>query len=172
MVLTGTEIKKQIEEKRIHISPFSDVQLNPNSYNFQLSPELFEITDDTIDPKMATQYKSITLTEQGYILQPGRLYLGCTIEEIGSDHYVMSLVGRSSAARLGLFLQITADLGHQGTKHCWTLELKVVQPLVVYPKMIIGQVSFWEVDGDDQDLYDGKYVNYSSPHCSEIFKEF
>lgn len=172
MVLTGSEIKKQVEAKRIHISPFTEKQLNPNSYNFKLNPEIYEITDDTIDPKKETQHKRIMLTDSGYILQPGRLYLGCTIEEIGSDYYVTNLLGRSCVGSMGLFLQITADLGHQGTKHCWTLEFKVVQPLIIYPEMIIGQVTFWRVDGDTHSLYDGKYVNYNTPHCSEIYKEF
>ncbi|OJH35768.1 dCTP deaminase domain-containing protein [Cystobacter ferrugineus] len=49
---------------------------------------------------------------EGFLLQPGRVYLGSTQEVIGTDTYVPSLIGRSSLGRLGLFLQITADLGH------------------------------------------------------------
>ena len=83
----------------------------------------------------------------------------------------MQLIGRSSVGRLGLFLQITAPLGHIGTCHNWTLELKVVQPLIVYPKMKIGQVSFWYVTGDNKTNYEGKYWKYSGPHISEIYNE-
>jgi dCTP deaminase len=104
-------------------------------------------------------------------LQPKKLYLGSTVEEIGSDHFVTQLIGRSSVGRLGLFLQITASLGHVGSKHCWTLELKVVQPLRIYPNMKIGQVSFWKMDGVDMIDYNGKYQKYSLPHISEFYKE-
>jgi dCTP deaminase len=93
------------------------------------------------------------------------------MEEIGSDYYVTSLIGRSSVGRLGIFLQITADLGHLGAKHCWTLELKVVQPVICYPRMKIGQVSFWCVEGETEHLYQGKYAGYSNAHRSEIHRE-
>jgi hypothetical protein len=45
------------------------------------------------------------------------------LEELGSRKYAMSLIGRSSIGRLGLFLQVSANLGHTGSSHCWTLEL-------------------------------------------------
>jgi dCTP deaminase len=172
MILTGKEIKKQVQQGRIHIFPFIEEHINPNSYNYRLHEDLLEIIDLPIDPKVEPNFRKIKIGEEGYILQPGRLYLGSTIEEIGSDHYVTSLIGRSSVGRMGLFLQITADLGHLGAKHRWTLELKVVQPLIVYPNMKIGQVSFWTVEGASNDLYNGKYAKYSEAHCSELHQEF
>lgn len=171
MILTGSEIRKQVKQRRIHIFPFTEELINPNSYNYRLGSTLLEVTDNIIDPKKKVRYKEIKLGEDGYILMPNKLYLGSTVEEIGSDYYVTSLIGRSSIGRLGLFLQITADLGHLGAKHCWTLELKVVQPLKVYPFMKIGQVSFWKPEGSNQIKYEGKYNKYSEPHYSQIFEE-
>lgn len=170
MIITGREIKKQVEQGRIHISPFIEEHVNPNSYNYRLHEDLLEVIDFPIDPKEESNFRKIKIGEEGYVLQPGKLYLGSTVEEIGSDHYVTSLIGRSSVGRMGLFLQITADLGHLGAKHRWTLELKVVQPLIVYPQMKIGQVSFWTVEGA-ANLYNGKYAKYSDAHCSELFQE-
>lgn len=172
MILTGPEIKKQVTLGRLHIVPFLEENINPNSYNYRLHEDLLEIIDYPIDPKGQPNFHKIKISPAGYVLYPGRLYLGSTVEEIGSDHYVTSLIGRSSVARLGLFLQITADLGHLGAKHRWTLELKVVQPLVVYPYMNIGQVSFWTVEGTSSHLYNGKYAKYSEAHASELHQEF
>ena len=73
-------------------------------------------------------------------------------------HFVPSLIGKSSLGRLGLFLQITADLGNLGAIHKWTLELKAVQPVKIYPLMRIGQVTFWDTQGDKNMRYDGKYA--------------
>jgi dCTP deaminase len=171
MILTGQEIKKR-RLSHLHIKPFIEDHVNPNSYNYRLGTKLLMITDSVIDPRKPMEFKEIHLTDKGYILRPGRLYLGNTFEEIGSDHYVTSLIGRSSLGRLGLFLQITADLGQLGAKHCWTLEMKVVQPLRIYPMMKIGQVTFWKPEGKRNLKYNGKYAKHSDPHISELFSEF
>lgn len=172
MILTGSEIEKQVVSGKIKITPFSSNQVNPNSYNYRLNPVLLEVKDFVIDPLNKTQLKEHTIPEDGFLLVPEKLYLGCTLEEIGSTEYVPSLIGRSSLGRLGLFLQITADLGQVGTCHAWTLELKVVQPFVVYPKMIVGQVSFWKIDGNLGPLYNGKYHKDLIPQSSKLYQEF
>ena len=171
MILTGSKILSEVKSGNIEISPFHEEMVNPNSFNYLLSEVLYRVTETEVDTKTPTSYQKIIIPETGYCLQPGTLYLGSTYEKIGSSIYSMQLIGRSSVGRLGLFLQITAPLGHIGTCHNWTLELKVVQPLIVYPKMKIGQVSFWYVTGDNKTNYEGKYWKYSGPHISEIYNE-
>lgn len=171
MILTGSEIAEQVKQGRIHLKPFEDKLVNPNSYNYRLGDTIMEVTDSVIDPAKESSYKIHTIGKDGFTLLPNRLYLASTLEEIGSDHYVTSLIGRSSLGRLGLFLQITADLGHVGAKHAWTLELKVVQPLKIYPGMRVGQVSFWRVSGDKKRKYSDGYSAYSKPQGSKIHKE-
>ena len=172
MILTGKEIEKNVLNKRIHIQPFIESHINPNSYNYRIDFNLLEIVSCPLDAKEPSQVKQVNFSEEGYILNPGKIYLGNTYEEIGSDYFVTSLIGRSSVGRLGLFLQISADHGNVGAKHKWTLELKCIQPIKIYPKMIIGQVSFWQILGAREKLYQGKYGEYASPHSSEIYKEF
>lgn len=175
MILTGSEIEKRILRNEITIDPFISNLMNPNSYNYRLGETLLEITDCPIDTKKSCKTKKITLPKTGYILRPGKLYLGVTCEKIGSTKYVPSLIGRSSLGRLGLFLQITADLGHLGTEHHWTLELKCVQPLKVYPLMRIGQVSFWKPIGlglveENYRQKTNNYASYSIPQPSIVNK--
>ena len=171
VILSGLKIKEEVMNGNITIEPFTDALLNPNSYNYRLSDELLELTDKVIDPKKPSSFKRIKLTEKGYVLKPNTLYLGSTVEIIGSDEYVTQLIGRSSAGRLGLFLQVTAPLGHVGCKHCWTLELKCVEPLRVYPNMKIGQVTFWKLEGDKTYTYEtGKYNSYREPHISLYYE--
>lgn len=171
MILTGSEITRQVQNKKISIIPFAEKNVNPNSYNYRLGNSLLEIINFPIDTKNPPKSKQIKFASDGYVLKPGRLYLANTYEVIGSHHYVTSLIGRSSVGRLGLFVQITADLGNLGPAHSWTLELKVVQPLRIYPQMSIGQVTFWQPKGEINFLYDGKYSLYSKPHMSEIYTE-
>ena len=172
MILTGLKIIEEVKKNNICIEPFNENLINPNSYNYRLGSVLLEMTDEIIDPKNKSKYKKIQLTDEGYVLKPNKLYLGSTMEKIGSDHYVTQLIGRSSIGRLGLFLQVTAPLGHIGSKHNWTLELKVVQPLKVYKGMKIGQVTFWCTEGNKNKLYtNGKYNKYKKPHISMFYKE-
>ena len=159
MILTGEEIHLELRRGRITIEPFHGDQLNPNSYNYRLSPEIKICTDSLLDPIRPGEWSSIHIPDDGLVLEPHRLYLGSTIESIGSDVYVPSLIGRSSLGRLGMFLQISADLGNLGAVHCWTLEIMVVQKLRVYPSMLAGQVSFWKPMGSVH-LYSGRYDDY------------
>lgn len=129
-----------------------------------------ELCDGDTDCKRPNKYITHYIKSEGFVLEPKKLYLGSTYEKIGSDHYVTSLIGRSSVGRLGLYLQITADLGQLGAVHNWTLEMHVVQPLRVYPFMKIGQVDFWVPSGDIQ-KYSGKYSKYVEPHPSELYTE-
>ena len=171
MILTGDQILKDYRNRKINIFPFDEKMINPNSYNYRLGEVLYRVKDDVIDPKLKSSVEKIVLTDAGYCLQPGCLYLGSTFEKIGSKEYAIQLIGRSSIGRLGLILQVSAPLGHIGTYHNWTLELKAVQPLIVYPNMKIGQVSFWKVEGNDDIPYIGKYWKYSEAHVSEFYGE-
>jgi dCTP deaminase len=153
MILTGPEIARAITIGDITITPFNPMQLNPNSYNYRLGDRLIVVS---ATESMTRTEDHATIDSTGYILHPGKLYLGHTAEQIGSNRYVTTLLGRSSVGRLGLFLNITADLGHVGSLSQWTLELTVVQPLRVYPGMLIGQVAFWEISGT-KSSYLGRY---------------
>ncbi|OMF59907.1 dCTP deaminase [Paenibacillus sp. FSL R5-0766] len=160
MILTGSEIRKMIKKNKIDIIPFNEKHLNPNSYNYRLGDFYREVTVNEEGETITSEIKHIK--EDGIVLMPNRLYLATTNEIIGSSHYVTSLIGRSSLGRLGLFLQCSADLGNLGESHKWTLELKCVQPIKIYPSMIIGQVSFWEPQGDIS-LYQGSYTHFNTP---------
>jgi Deoxycytidine deaminase len=165
MILTGNEINKEISTGNIVISPFDEKQLNPNSYNYRLS-ETIKIFDEMNGSK--PMFREIKIPEEGIVLEPRQLYLAHTLEVIGSKKYAMSLIGKSSIGRLGLFLQISANLGHTTSEHQWTLELMASKQIRLYPKMIIGQVSFWENKGDIE-KYNGKYGRLSSIQESVIY---
>jgi dCTP deaminase len=163
LILTGKEIHRQVSNGSIVIDPFDLSCLNPNSYNYHLGDTLKIAPDRVRDSFERTgAWETLTMTDDGCLLQPGHFYLGHTVERIGSYDFVTSLIGRSSLGRLGLFLNLSADLGHQGSILHWTLELFVAQPLVVYPGMKIGQVSFWRSVGATR-TYSGVYADASEP---------
>lgn len=161
MILTGKKIYQEYKMGNIQIDPFDYDNINPNSYNYRLG-DTYKISDGNINFSDDNEAKIIP--ESGLTIEPGNVVLSTTHEVIGSEKFVTSLIGRSSVGRLGLFLQISADLGQLGKGHKWTLELTSVQPTIIYPKMKIGQVSFWTTKGD-LCFYSGSYANFDSPEC-------
>ncbi len=162
MILTGSKIVEEVIAGGIVIAPFYEDQINPNSYNYRLGSKLKIF--DGFDGERSV-FKEIEIPEDGYILEPGRMYLGHTEEIIGSFKYAMSLIGRSSMGRCGLFLQVSANLGHTTSEHKWTLELVAAKAIKLYHGMKIGQVSFWKNFGDVE-KYSGKYGFLNHPQES------
>ncbi len=159
MILTGSKIIEEVNSGNITIDPFDKDEVNPNSYNYKLGPTL-----KVFDP-LGKVFQEIQMPEEGYILKAGTMYLGHTKEIIGSSKYAMSLIGRSSIGRYGLFLQVSANLGHTTSRHAWTLELVAAKNIRLYPGMKIGQVSFWENFGDIEE-YNGRYGFINHPQES------
>jgi len=79
MILSGLEIKNKLG-KDIIIEPFDEKLLNPNSYNLRLHNELLVYEEDVLDMKKLNKTRNIIIPEEGYILNPGKLYLGRTFE--------------------------------------------------------------------------------------------
>jgi dCTP deaminase len=162
MILSGSEIVRQVERRNIIIDPFELQMVNPNSYNYRLGGLLMEVDKEVSVRHVSLDECLCAIPAEGALLSPGRVYLGHTMEVIGSNKFVPSLIGRSSMGRLGLFLQLSADLGNLGSAHQWTLELACVQPVIVYPGMVVGQVSFWAPLGEIKE-YEGQYTSFSCP---------
>lgn len=168
MILTGPEINTAARDGRLRIRPFETGQVNPNSYNVRLGSTLLTYTADVIDAHRPNPTRSFEIGDDGYVLQPGELYLGHTLEEVGSDVFVPLLFGRSSVGRLGLFVEITAPIGDIGFHGQWTLMLSPIRPLRVYAGMKIGQIMFFVSTGDI-DLYAGKYQAATGPQESRYW---
>ena len=142
MILSGKEIKKQIKEGSIAIDPFTDEQINPNSYNLRLHPDLLVYDNDILDMREKNSASPLVIPENGLLLEPHKLYLGRTVERTSTDKYVPMLEGRSSVGRLGLFIHITAGFGDIGFDGFWTLEIFCVQPIRIYSGLEICPIFY------------------------------
>ncbi|MGW2117030.1 dCTP deaminase [Streptomyces zhihengii] len=170
MILTGPEITQATNDGRIHISPFETTQVNPNSYNVRLGGTMLTYASDTLDTHRPNPTEPVEIGPDGFELQPGQLYLGHLIEEVGSDTFFPLLFGRSSVGRLGLFVEITAPIGDIGFHGQWTLMLSPIRPLRVYAGMRIGQIMFFVSVGPVA-LYAGKYQSSAGPQPSAYWQD-
>ncbi len=171
MILTGTAIYNEWKQNKITIEPFCRENVNPNSYNFRLDRILKTYDEDVVDAKKINHFKTIEISDDGYILEPYKLYLANTVEVLGSDYFVPTYNARSSVARLGLFINLSATLCDIGFKGQITMQLYPVNPVKVYPNMNIGQMMFWKPQGKIV-LYKGKYQSSRGPQTTQIYKDF
>ncbi|RHX87714.1 dCTP deaminase [Leptospira stimsonii] len=171
MILTGKEIQKRIG-KDIVINPYSEKLLNPNSYNLRLHEELLVYTELPLDMKKPNPAEKIIIPESGLLLKPGVLYLGRTLEFTETHNLVPMLEGRSSIGRLGMLVHVTAGFGDVGFKGFWTLEISVIQPLIVYPSVEVCQIFYHTVEGQITEYSSGKYQANQGIQPSMLYKDF
>jgi dCTP deaminase len=159
MLLTGAEIARQRRNGTIAIEPFTAAQVEQNSYGFRLGNRLLNCEDEVYDARRPLdRVAPVDIPDGGILLHPNRLYLGETLEIIGSTRYACELYGTLSIAALGVWIQVSAPLGHTGAIIRWTLEIRVSQPIRLHRAMMIGKVAFWSVNGEVVQ-YNGRYAN-------------
>lgn len=156
MILTDKEILDRIANGKIVIEPFDRSCLGTNSYDVHLGKTLATYTDRIIDAKKPNGIEYIEIPEEGFVLQPGTLYLGVTEEYTETHDTVPFLEGKSSIGRLGIDIHATAGKGDVGFCNTWTLEISCVQPVRVYAGMPVGQLIYFMVQGEIENYYNSK----------------
>ncbi len=156
MILTDTQILKAIENGEIVITPFDRAGLGTNSYDVHLAAHLAVYTDGSLDAKVHNKIRHFDIGEEGFVIQPGELYLGVTEEYTETHAAVPFLEGKSSVGRLGIDIHATAGKGDVGYCNTWTLEISCVKPVRIYAGMPIGQLIYFQVEGVIENLYNSK----------------
>lgn len=169
MILTGKEIERRLGGD-IFISDFNEAQLGSNSYDVRLDASLSWYSDRQLDMRANNLIETVEMHEHGFVLYPGRVYLGRTMERTVTKNLVPRLDGRSSVGRLGIFVHVTAGFGDVGFDGYWTMELVVVQPVRIYPGVRIAQLSYHTVLGEVTE-YAGKYQRNEGTQPSMFWKD-
>ena len=172
MILSGLEICQEIDRGNIVIAPFDAKRVNPNSYNLRLHNELMVYTDPVLDMKKPNSTVSLIIPPEGMLLQPGKLYLGRTVEYTKTNGFVPMLEGRSSLGRLGVSIHATAGFGDVGFAGYWTLEIHCVQPVHIYPYAEVCQIYYHTIQGNYENYGDGKYNNNTGIQPSLFYLDF
>ncbi len=156
MILTDTQILDSIQSKEIVIEPFDPSCLGTNSYDVHLGKYLAVYKNEVLDARKHNEIEHLEIGEEGFVIQPGILYLGVTQEYTETHNSVPFLEGKSSVGRLGIDIHATAGKGDVGFCNTWTLEISSVQPVRLYAGMPIGQLIYFKVDGKINNFYNKK----------------
>lgn len=156
MILTDQQILAEMERGTIVIDPYDRSCLGTNSYDVHLGRYLATYRDAVLDARKHNEIDVFEIPEEGFVLQPGVLYLGVTEEYTETHAHVPFLEGKSSVGRLGIDIHATAGKGDIGFCNTWTLEISVSMPVRVYHLMPVGQLIYFSVQGDVENFYNRK----------------
>jgi len=189
MVLSDREIKKYIKKGKIKIRPKPNLkeQLGPCSLDLHLG-NVFKVFKTSeypyLDPKRKIDFEEImeeiNIEDGGpFILQPKGFVLTTTKEEFSLSNDLMArLDGRSTLARLGVVIHLTAARFDPGWKGKAVLELGNlgIMPVVLYAGTTrICALTFETLSSPVETPYlkqkDHKYANPTSPHASKLNQE-
>lgn len=165
----------------IDVEPFVPAHVGPNSIDVTLSPTLLVYREQFVgadgnhqwwlDCRQPTPTVEIPIPAEGYLITPGTMYLGSTVERTECHGVVPCIETRSSVARMGISSHLSAGFGDDGFCGHWTLEITCVRPVKIYAGMRIAQLTFTSLIGERQP-YAGKYKNQADPTASLIHKDF
>jgi len=186
MFLSDKDIKKAVTAGKILLSDFDENRLQPASYDILLGNK-FIVNDEYrtgyIDPVKkvyAKTHEVIIADDEEFILHPGVSVLGSSHDFFGSDTYLIQLGGKSSLARIGLMVHNTAGLINPGDYLNITLELCNLNnvPIILHPKMRIGQLTFSQMTSVPQKsykdvgrFYGNNWNNFALPKEEAVLKE-
>ncbi|WP_216590115.1 dCTP deaminase [Streptomyces brasiliscabiei] len=172
MILTGPAISAAIQAGEITIDPYDPARLSSNAYDWRVG-DTIRICDGDLDAALPTEFAEQTIPATGLVLKPGVLYLGVTLERTGSESYAQMLNGDRTIGALGIWVHVSAPLGHQGHAIRWTLEIRAARPVRIYAGMTFGKLVFLSAFGTpaSYQLQGAKYAATDGIDISRLYEE-
>ena len=189
MILSDRDIKKYIKEGKIKINPKPNfkTQLGPCSLDLHLGNvfKIFKTSDyPYLDLKRKIDFNDLMeeikiKDDAPFILQPKAFVLTTTKEEFSLPNNIIArLDGRSSLARIGVVVHLTAARFDPGWKGKAVMELGNFgpMPVVLYAGVTrICALTFETLSNYAEVPYlkqkDHAYANPKSPHASKLNRE-
>ncbi|MBP2475725.1 dCTP deaminase [Crossiella equi] len=186
MLLSDSDLRKEVEAGRLNLDPFDVDMVQPSSIDVRLD-RYFRVFDNTkythIDPQLQQdELTSLVEKEQdeAFVLHPGEFVLGSTLELVGlPDDLAGRLEGKSSLGRLGLLTHSTAGFIDPGFEGHITLELSNVAnlPITLWPGMKIGQLCLFRLSSPAENPYGSaavgsRYQGQRGPTPSRAYLNF
>lgn len=186
-MLSSRDIQKWLQSGGLVIDPLGEKSLQPASVDLHLSNEFCLVGPSTmegrplglIDPRLQPTIERGRVYDE-FLLRPGGFVLGSTVERVVMPvGLVGELKGKSSLARYGLMIHVTAGFIDPGFEGNITLELYNVMEVswLLLPGMPIAQLAFARMDseplwGYGEGPYGGKYQRQTGPTASRMYQEF
>jgi dCTP deaminase len=168
-VLTKPEILKLIKQKKVVIEPFDKQSIGPASIDFHLSNSfrIFKWSNKNFIVDKKVDYHKVTeliTVQDSMTLLPGKSVHGITVESLTLPNNICGWIqGRSTLARIGLMVHVTANFIHPGMHGHQVLEMTNAGPMALTIKIGIPicQIILEETKGEAE--YRGKFHQQELP---------
>ena len=172
-MLSDRDIIAAWDRAELSIFPFNWHRVQAASYDVALHavllvPSVYNYREEPADPARSIfpEYRKVEMTEQyGFLMQPGGFILGSTAERLElSSSLAARVEGRSSLARLGLAVHVTAGFIDPGFRGHITLELKNLGPrsILLRPGLQVAQLAFDRLEQRAANPYQGVFQNQTT----------
>lgn len=160
----------RLDEQRIVIEPYDPKAVGPHSIDVRLGPTLLVWTcGSNFEDFGDGVFQSLEATERGWHLEPGRFYLGATLEKIVVPHDLRCVLdGCSTEARKSLVIHQTGGSVDAGWRGHLTVEVTVTIPQWIKWGARIGQLTFELLDEPTDHPYLGRYLGDLFPQPPRI----
>lgn len=185
MLLPDHRIRAYVETRGLAIEPFDPELVQPASIDVRLDNVIRPMIGgpEPVDPAEDLDYMfgRVTIPDGGsYVLQAGGFALASTYESVTLPADLVARVeGKSSLARLGLLVHVTAGFVDPSFSGQVTLELSNLtpRPWLLRPGMKIAQLAFEQLTSPAERPYgvDGTGSHYQGqrgPTTSRSFERF
>lgn len=171
-MLSDGQIRDGVVTGELGITPYSNLHLNPASYDLTLDPRIrtIDFTNEPLDvQEIESGYTTaVSMDDDGYVLWPGEFILASTIERITLGHNLAARIeGKSSLGRIGLAVHITAGFFDPGWDGECTLEMvnHLPRPIRIRPGMRVAQMAFFRMGRSPEKGYEirGHYQGQTGP---------
>ncbi len=187
-VLVDWEIRKALQERELRVIPIMNLsdQLGVSSLDVRLGttfeifhPNKFGLVDYAVESEESADYSEIVDLDilEGIVITPGQFLLGHTMEYVRLPNWIAAEIeGRSSFARLGLQVHMTAGFVDPGFEGSITLEIfnSGSMPVRLYPGLRIAQLRFTPVNAPQKSYsnrHSSKYKGLLAHHASMQMKD-
>lgn len=149
MLLVDFQIKEEIRQGNLKVTPFREENINPSSLDVRLG-DMFGIPKAKgiyINPLDFLSFETQVEKKRQYLLNPKSFVISCLLEHITLPKDITAhLKGRSSLGRLGL--ENSSCAGHLDPYFSGFVTIELFNysdyPIMLTPGMSIGQLNFFK----------------------------
>jgi dCTP deaminase len=174
MILADHQLRQALAAGTLVIDPLGPGAVQPASVDLRLDRRVLRLASgvgalDAREDHDAFWEEYHYGPDAAVVLRPGEFVLGATLERVTiGPEFAGQIGGKSSLARMGVAIHVTAGFIDPGFSGVLTLELVNLAPVPVrlYVGQYVAQLQVWQLSTTVERPYAGHYAGAVGPEAS------